>query len=376
MCESLVPTSFQIPVPLPELDARYVDLTSPSNMDAFVYVKIPFSIYLKVLKHLETMAHKDDRNVVKGGWSKEEDEKLVQLVDTFGPRGWNHIAQHLPGRLGKQCRERYINHLDPRVCKEKWTPDEDLSIMAAYRHYGPQWSKISKLLPNPRTANATKNHWNSSLKKIYQETYGDLPDEEASPQTAQFPNIPGMATLMQSMSAVPYGGASLLGYGAFGLELPGAGWPLLPALGPLPPAPTLGPNGTLQLPHLPLPLQPFLSAAGFTPSWDAESTTAGPIFHFPPLPVDSGPDGEGMDAQGLPPPTPQEFLDVFGAPLVAALGIGGGSDVLPQTAVDSVVLAEAEEFQPEPQPLMGFLGLTNHGEADKPFPHENEGDYS
>lgn len=42
-----------------------------------------------------------------------------------------------------------------------------------------------------------------------------------------------------------------------------------------------------------------------------------------------------MDAQGLPPPTPQEFLDVFGAPLVAALGIGGGSDVLPQTAVDS-----------------------------------------
>lgn len=29
------------------------------------------------------MAHKDDRNVVKGGWSKEEDEKLVQLVDTF-----------------------------------------------------------------------------------------------------------------------------------------------------------------------------------------------------------------------------------------------------------------------------------------------------
>ncbi|CAN0488195.1 unnamed protein product, partial [Laminaria digitata] len=31
----------------------------------------------------------------------------------------------LPGRLGKQCRERWFNHLDPTVKKSEWTPRED-----------------------------------------------------------------------------------------------------------------------------------------------------------------------------------------------------------------------------------------------------------
>lgn len=35
------------------------------------------------------------------------------------------MAGLLPGRLGKQCRERWCNHLDPSVKKTKWTPHED-----------------------------------------------------------------------------------------------------------------------------------------------------------------------------------------------------------------------------------------------------------
>ena len=160
---------------MPEMaEARYVDLTAPNKPDPFVYVKIPFSVYTKILKHMEYMKMKDPKqNVVKGGWTKEEDDKLLELVHLMGAKGWNQVAQHLPGRLGKQCRERYINHLDPNVCKDKWTQEEDACILSAYRHYGAQWAKIAKLLPRTRTANATKNHWNSSLKKVYAETYGD-----------------------------------------------------------------------------------------------------------------------------------------------------------------------------------------------------------
>ncbi|POO03932.1 GAMYB transcription factor [Trema orientale] len=44
--------------------------------------------------------------LVKGPWSKEEDEIIVELVNKFGPKKWSTIAQHLPGRIGKQCRER------------------------------------------------------------------------------------------------------------------------------------------------------------------------------------------------------------------------------------------------------------------------------
>ena len=45
-------------------------------------------------------------DLVKGPWTKEEDERIIQLVDEFGAKKWSIIAQNLPGRIGKQCRER------------------------------------------------------------------------------------------------------------------------------------------------------------------------------------------------------------------------------------------------------------------------------
>nr|CAB3475659.1 unnamed protein product [Digitaria exilis] len=35
-----------------------------------------------------------------------EDEIIVQMVNKYGPKKWSTIAQALPGRIGKQCRER------------------------------------------------------------------------------------------------------------------------------------------------------------------------------------------------------------------------------------------------------------------------------
>jgi len=40
---------------------------------------------------------------------------LVQLVGEHGLRKWSHIAENLPGRIGKQCRERWHNHLKPDI---------------------------------------------------------------------------------------------------------------------------------------------------------------------------------------------------------------------------------------------------------------------
>jgi transcriptional activator Myb len=51
---------------------------------------------------------------VKGSWRNEEDSKLIQLVGEYGPKKWSIISEKLPGRIGKQCRERWYNHLDPK----------------------------------------------------------------------------------------------------------------------------------------------------------------------------------------------------------------------------------------------------------------------
>jgi myb proto-oncogene protein len=50
------------------------------------------------------------------------------------------IASHLTGRLGKQCRERWFNHLNPDIKKEAWTPEEDRIILGAHHELGNKWS--------------------------------------------------------------------------------------------------------------------------------------------------------------------------------------------------------------------------------------------
>ena len=44
--------------------------------------------------------------LVKGPWTEAEDAKVVELVGRLGAKKWSAIAGHLPGRIGKQCRER------------------------------------------------------------------------------------------------------------------------------------------------------------------------------------------------------------------------------------------------------------------------------
>ena len=41
--------------------------------------------------------------------------KLSELVEKYGHQHWSRIAHHLHGRKGKQCRERYQNHLRPDI---------------------------------------------------------------------------------------------------------------------------------------------------------------------------------------------------------------------------------------------------------------------
>lgn len=103
-------------------------------------------------------------------WSLEEDDAINNAVAQCGTNKWVLVARTLEnhfgvkGRTGKQCRERWRNHLAPLVNKQPWSEIEEHILFEAQQQYGNKWSAISKQLPG-RTDNCVKNHFYSTLRR-------------------------------------------------------------------------------------------------------------------------------------------------------------------------------------------------------------------
>ena len=91
-------------------------------------------------------------------WTHEEDQRLTYFVYWYGTHKWSEIAGQIPGRNGRQCRQRWINFLDPNVNHSKWTDEEDLLLIRQYKELGSKWPKIK---------NFFKNRTDSQLKARY-----------------------------------------------------------------------------------------------------------------------------------------------------------------------------------------------------------------
>jgi hypothetical protein len=143
---------------LPEEDEMLIKLVLSTSKPK--WKKISFilkkKIYDCVLRY-----NKITPVIKKGEWTIEEDNQIIEGVNLYG-KNFRKIAKTFKDRTSKQVRERYINYLDPLVCRQKFTLDEDLLILKLQSIYGNKWSIIRNHLPH-RSADMIKNRYKSSI---------------------------------------------------------------------------------------------------------------------------------------------------------------------------------------------------------------------
>jgi hypothetical protein len=145
-----------------------------------------------------------DKFQMRQVWTSEEDRTLMQSIDRHGSKAWTRVAIELNNlihggrqiRQGKQCRERWFNHLNPGLKKGQWTINEDVFILEQQRIIGNRWSEISKCLEG-RNENSVKNRWKSMIKRAEKE----MPDVH---DVAEVLLLQKQAQLQQSQSMMMF----------------------------------------------------------------------------------------------------------------------------------------------------------------------------
>ena len=141
-------------------------------------------------------------------WTLHEDNQLRRLVDEFGHRKWSFIASKMHGRRGKQCRDRWLNHLKPDIRRGEWTAEEERILVEGHRMLGTRWAALAKLLPG-RPENAIKNHWHATLRCKWAQRGGRISELQAYQHSLHLTNGGGgPVTAAQKAAAVSSGAAS------------------------------------------------------------------------------------------------------------------------------------------------------------------------
>ncbi|KAL3815860.1 hypothetical protein ACHAXA_002276 [Cyclostephanos tholiformis] len=139
----------------------------------------------------------------KGQWTEEEDAIVLRAIFSSGGFGslataaeeknhelpssssngnasisaftqWADLAPQLPGRTGKQIRDRWVNYLNPAINHLPFSRDDDLRLWRGHKELGKRWVEISvKVFQSTRSENHIKNRWYSAaFKKFISKEFG------------------------------------------------------------------------------------------------------------------------------------------------------------------------------------------------------------
>ena len=101
------------------------------------------------------------KKAVKQKFTASEDSALQALVKKHGTSDWKLIAEHMPNRTSRQCRERWKYYIAPSLqpgVTNEWTKEDDQKLLQKYSEIGPKWSQIARFFPT-RTDINLKNRY-------------------------------------------------------------------------------------------------------------------------------------------------------------------------------------------------------------------------
>ena len=100
--------------------------------------------------------------MIKGGvWRNTEDEILKAAVMKYGKNQWSRIASLLHRKSAKQCKARWFEWLDPSIKKTEWSREEEEKLINLVRLMPTQWRTIASIVG--RTASQCLEHYEQLL---------------------------------------------------------------------------------------------------------------------------------------------------------------------------------------------------------------------
>jgi hypothetical protein len=119
-------------------------------------------------------------------FSPTEDAFLLRLVGDDPSPQWEVIAEQMPDRTARQCRERWLNYLNPAIRVDPWTEAEDSLLIEKVNDLGHFWSTMTNFF-NGRSESDIKNRWYSHLKFV---CFQDPFTQKWGRASAQTPGVP------------------------------------------------------------------------------------------------------------------------------------------------------------------------------------------
>eukprot|EP00477_Mikrocytos_mackini_P000771 GAHX01000827.1.p1 GENE.GAHX01000827.1~~GAHX01000827.1.p1 ORF type:complete len:319 (+),score=50.58 GAHX01000827.1:373-1329(+) len=143
------------------IDSR-TSYSTPANQIPDIRGKRAFTLsYHQNTSHLPNLIETLKERTGKKGkslWTPDEDTVLQTMIGNTTNINWKKVAFALPNRNSKQCRERWKNHVDPKINNSSLTEIEKSLILSLQSKIGNKWSIIAVKLKN-RTENMVKNFY-------------------------------------------------------------------------------------------------------------------------------------------------------------------------------------------------------------------------